>query len=40
MEDTASLICQLTNWKPYTPQCVKMLLYITCEIMSEILLMM
>ena len=30
MEDYIPLTCQLTNWKPYTPQCVKMLLYITC----------
>ena len=29
MEDYIPLTCQLTNWKPYTPQCVKMLLYIT-----------
>ena len=30
IEDYIPLTCQLTNWKPYTPQCVKMLLYITC----------
>ena len=29
MRDYIPLTCQLTNWKPYTPQCVKMLLYIT-----------
>ena len=32
MEDYIPLTCKLTNWKPYTPQCVKMLLYITCQI--------
>ena len=32
MEDYIPLTCQLTIWKPYTPQCVKMLLYITWPI--------
>ena len=30
MEDYILQTCKLTNWKSYTPQCVKMLLYITC----------